>query len=206
MSRTTDWSSWHTPYDDPSSPLARRLAIVQRLVSEALNGTPPGPIRVISVCAGEGRDLLGVLAVHPRAGDVDARLVELDPRNAEVARAAALAGVDVVVADASHTSIYEGAVPADLLLVCGVFGNIPDADVERTISYLPTLCAPGAAVIWTRHRKPPDLTIAIRRWFVESGFEETAFESQDFWGVGANRFVGAPRPFEPKVRLFTFFR
>jgi hypothetical protein len=33
---------------------------------------------VISLCAGQGRDLLGVLADHPRREDVRARLVELD--------------------------------------------------------------------------------------------------------------------------------
>ena len=65
-----DWRAWHEEYDDPDSRLTRRLLVVQRYLSEALDRMPPGPIRAISVCAGEGRDLLGVLAVHPRAGDV----------------------------------------------------------------------------------------------------------------------------------------
>ena len=57
---------------------------------------------------GQGRDLLGVLADHPRRDDVRARLVELDVRNTALAeersRAARLTHVDVVTADASLTA------------------------------------------------------------------------------------------------------
>ena len=75
MSR--DWREWHTAYDG-DTPLTQRLAIVQARIADALDAAPPGPIRVISMCAGQGRDLLGVLADHPRRADVRARLVELD--------------------------------------------------------------------------------------------------------------------------------
>jgi hypothetical protein len=60
--------------------------------------------------------------------------------------------------DAALTDAYEGAVVADLLLLCGVFGNVTDEDVETTASNASRLCAPGAVVIWTRHRRPPDLS------------------------------------------------
>src|SRR5436190_1604292 len=109
-----DWHEWHRAYDAPDSPLSHRLAVVQRLIRAVLDAAPPGPIRVISMCAGEGRDLLGVLADHPRADDVHARLVELDPDLAGTARDNAPARVDVVVGDAGMTDVYEGAVPADL--------------------------------------------------------------------------------------------
>src|SRR5215475_11407524 len=119
-----DWSEWHRAYDIPGSPLAQRLAVVQQAISDALTAAPPGPIRVVSMCAGEGRDLLGVLRDHPRAGDVVGRLVELDPDLAASARSNAPAGIDVLVGDAGLARSYAGAVPADLVLVCGVFGNI----------------------------------------------------------------------------------
>ncbi|GHD35622.1 hypothetical protein GCM10010335_31060 [Streptomyces galbus] len=35
------------------------------------------------MCAGQGRDLIGVLAGHPRRDDVRARLVELDEKAEE---------------------------------------------------------------------------------------------------------------------------
>jgi RimJ/RimL family protein N-acetyltransferase len=205
-----DWVEWHAAYDDPGNPHARRLAIVRRRVAEALDAAPAGRLDVISMCAGEGRDLLEVLEHHPRAADVRARLVELDPRNVAVARgrAAALAGasVDVVEGDAGATDAYAGAVPAHLALVCGVWGNVPDADVEGTIGALPSLLADRGTVIWTRHRRPPDLTPAIRGWLAAAGFAELAFDAPDDaeFSVGAARLTSAPRPFEPGRRLFAF--
>jgi hypothetical protein len=207
---STYWQRWHEPYEDPGSYLSRRLAVVQQRIAERLSAAPAGPIVAISACAGEGRDLLGVLRDHPRRSDVRARLVELDPVNAEVARAAAehlaLADIEVVNADASVTDAYAGWVPADLILLCGVFGNVVDRDIEHTIRRLPTLAAPGASVVWTRHRGEPDLTPAVRRWFAEAGFDELAFDGPDdaLFGVGLHRFVGDPEPFEPGVKLFEF--
>jgi hypothetical protein len=207
-----DWFDWHRPYDEPGSNLARRLAIVQRRIREALDEHASGPIRVVSVCAGQGRDLIGALAGHPRRGDVVARLVELDPRNAEVAVAAArearLTGVEVVQGDASLSGAYDGAVPADLVLVCGVFGNIRDADIAGTVRLLPQLCAPGARVIWTRHRRPPVLTPALRRWFTEAGFEELSFDAPagTTVSIGVNRLAGPPAALQPGRRMFTFVR
>jgi hypothetical protein len=69
-----------------------------------------------------------------------------------------------------------------------------------------SLCAPGALVLWTRHRRPPDLTPAIRSWFGEAGFREEAFDtSQDgFMSVGAHRLAGEPAALALGQRLFTF--
>ena len=62
-----DWAAWHDDYDRPGSSLAIRLAIVQDLLRRALDCAPVGPIRMISMCAGQGRDILEVLPLHPRA-------------------------------------------------------------------------------------------------------------------------------------------
>ena len=131
-----DWYEWHEQYEDPDSHLVQRLATVQSRIRAALDEAPPGPLRAISVVAGQGRDLIPVLATHPRGADVTARLVELDPRNAEVARelAAGMSSVDIVTGDASLVEVYAGLVPADLVLLCGLFGNITDEDIRATIS------------------------------------------------------------------------
>ena len=88
---------------------------------------------------------------------VQGRLVDSDPTLADrarrTAREASLTGIEVVVADAGTTSAYAGAVPADLVLACGIFGNIVDTDIERTIRALPMLCAEGATVIGTRWQR-----------------------------------------------------
>ncbi len=207
MARGQDWLDWHGGYDRPGSRLAHRLAAVQAQIAGALDGAAPGPVQVVSMCAGQGRDLLGVLAVHPRRDDVRGRLVEMDPRNVALARAAAPEGVEVVQGDATTTSAYEGAVPADLVLVCGVFGHATDDEIHRIVDHLPMLCAAGATVVWTRGgRRQPDLRPAIRGWFAGAGFEEVARLSGDdgSWGVGAHRLVGEPQPFRAGVRLFTF--
>ena len=105
-----DWHAWHDDYDEPGTPLARRLAAVQDQIRVALDAAPPGPLHAISLCAGQGRDLIGVLARHARGADVTARLVELHPRNAAAARdaaeAAGLPGVEVVTADAALTDWF----------------------------------------------------------------------------------------------------
>jgi hypothetical protein len=192
----------------PDSTLGRRLVLVQRQVCAVLDRAASGPLRAISICAGQGRDLIGVLADHPRRADVTARLVELDEHNVLLARraahAASLDAVEVLAADASITDAYAGAVPADLILLCGVFGNISQADIANTIRHLPSLCAPAATVIWTRHRHPPDLTPYIRKTFEQAGFAEFTFEDSPPFGVAANGLPGSPQPFEAGIRLFEF--
>jgi hypothetical protein len=206
-----DWRRWHADYDRPGSNLARRLAVVRARVADALDTAPPGPLRVLSMCAGQGRDLLGVLPHHPRRADVTARLVELDPVNAATAANAAaeagLDGVEVRIADAARTDEYADLVPADLVLVCGVFGNVDDADVERTVAHLPGFCKPGATVVWTRHRRPPDLVPQICDWFDAVGFEpHWLSDAGEQFGVGVHRYAGPPQPLTPGLSLFTFRR
>jgi predicted RNA methylase len=122
---------WHRSYDVEGSPLRQRLAIVQRLVRDAIDAAPAdGPVRILSLCAGRGTDVIEVLATHPRADSVEARLVESDPDLAARARsdaaAAGIDGLDVVTGDASVSDVAQGAVPADVLVACGIFGNVSD--------------------------------------------------------------------------------
>ena len=204
-----DWRAWHDAYDDPGSSLARRLAAVQARIAAALDAAPPGPLRAVSMCAGQGRDLIPVLAGHPRGRDVTARLVELDPGLAAIAHreaaAANLPGVEVVTGDASLTDAYAGAVPADLVLVCGVFGNITDADIRRTVGCCAQLCATGGTTVWTRARRPPDLVPQICAWFGEDGFELSWLSDPEAgFGVGVHRFTARPRPLAAGLRMFGF--
>jgi hypothetical protein len=216
----TDWVAWHEAYDDPNSPHRQRLTLIQRHIEECLEAHPPGRLRAISMCAGDGRDLLEVLHRHPRRVDVAARLVEIDAelagRAVVAARRDGLKRVEVVTGDGSATDAYEGAVPADLILICGVFGNVAPESIENTVRRLPQLCAPGATVIWTRHRRKPDLTPRIRKWFEAASFVELAFHApnpnssvltdsgQTWIGVGVHRYAGPPVPFHPGQRIFTF--
>jgi hypothetical protein len=206
-----DWVAWHAAYDDPSSSLSTRLRVVRGRLSRALDQAPAGLVRLVSLCAGQGLDVLGVLPGHPRGRDVSAVLVESDPHNAALARrgaaAAGLSQVEVLTADASRVDNYADALPADVLLLCGIFGNVSEGDIQRTAQAAPALCAAGATVIWTRHRRPPDLTPRIREWFRAAGFEEVAFDAlgtEALTGVGVGRLAAAPRSGLPRGPLFTF--
>lgn len=165
---------------------------------------------MISMCAGQGRDVVGALQGHPRRSDVAARLVELDPRNVAVARRLAsesgLSGIDIVAGDASTTSAYAGAVPADLILVCGLLGNLRFAEVRGALSHLPSLSSDGAVVIWTYHRLPPDRTPSVRQWFREVGYNEIAFEASPLGPevVGVDRLAAQPTLFQEGVTIFEF--
>ena len=208
----TDWRAWHADYADPSSLLSERLRLVQHHIGDWLDATAPGPVTVLTSCAGDGRDLLEVLAARSDADRVSATLIEADPRNAasasEHAGRAQLSGITVRCADAGTSDTYLGAVPADLVLLCGIFGNIEDDDVRRTIAATSQLCSRGARVIWTRHRRDPDLTPRIRGWFDEHGFREEHFAApaHAIWSVGVHRFAGAPSPLARGQHLFTFVR
>jgi predicted RNA methylase len=162
------------------------------------------------MCAGQGHDLLGVLAESPDAGRVSARLVELSPDNVAAMRIRAeLAGlaIEIVEGDASDTSLYEGAVPADLVLAVGIFGNIAEEDIFATIRALPQFCAPGATVLWSRGRQLRDITDRIRDAFTEAGFAETAFHRPEdaTFQIGAARYHGPAQRLQP-ARLFTFVK
>jgi hypothetical protein len=209
------WVRWHAPYEDPASNLSRRLRTVQSMIGEVLDALPnPETFRVVSMCAGQGRDVIDVLATHPRREDVSALLVELNPALVSFARdRAAAAGVGHLVriqqGDAAQSRWYADYVPADLVLVCGVFGNISAADITRTIQALPGWCKRGAHLIWTRHRRPPDATPGIRAECAAAGFTELAFVAPEdtVMTVGHYRLDADPSdspPFDPDQTLFDF--
>ena len=208
--RVRNWSEWHEEYDRPGSRLSRRLAVVQEYIRRALDLAPAAP-RIVSMCAGEGRDLLPVLAEHAKGRDAHALLVELDPRIIETARANAdalgLANVTFACADAGDTSAFAAGVPADIVLACGVFGNVTDGDIARTAATIPSLCAASALVLWTRGAEPDrDVIAHVRDAFAGAGFEELALhaEGEETFRVGMCRLTAEPAPYRQGVRMFSF--
>jgi hypothetical protein len=205
-----DWVEWHHDYDVPGSSLARRLEVVRELLRRAIRAGR-GPRQLVSLCAGDGRDVLPVLASEPGGGDIRALLVEADPVLAGRARLAAAGrpGIDVRTGDAGDTRLYQDVAPADLLLACGVFGNISTDDMRRTIAALPGLLAPHAIVIWTRGRgdngKYHDPSQEVRAEFRAAGFAEMDFVAPDDqrFRVGMSRYNGAKRA-KSRGTLFSF--
>jgi SAM-dependent methyltransferase len=212
MSELRDYRRWHQAYDDAGSGLSWRLRAVQRYLRDELDARA-GPVEIVSVCAGDGRDVIGVLAGRADAMRVRVTLIELDPIIASAAHSAAVAAglgqVDVRVADAGDTSAYVALVPADVVLLVGIFGNISDEDLKRTIDAAPQLCRPGGALIWSRGRDLNDRNDSVRACFADAGFTEVDYLVRDAVGgpaLGLVRYDGPVVALDPNRRLFTFQR
>src|SRR3954452_14708276 len=89
MATDSHWVNWHRMYEIDGSPLQQRLAIVQRHLATEIEARHAAgeSTRIVSLCAGQGRDVIGALAGHRGRSSVTARLVELDPQLVAEARA-----------------------------------------------------------------------------------------------------------------------
>lgn len=204
-----DWYRWYEGYDGPV--LSERLKAVRAHIDDALADTEAGRIHIISMCAGQGHDIVGALERSNRRDDAWALLVEWDERNVRAARqrvddAALTNRVTVKAADAGGTDAYQEIVPAGVILVCGVFGSLTDEDIDRTVETLPTLAAPGAHVIWTANRSQgPELWETALASFARHGFAPAASHSRSARiGVGRHRLMADPEPFLAGRRMFAF--
>jgi len=212
VKKVDDWNDWHDEYDDPDSELAGRARGVRRRVAELVTACTPGPVTVVSICGGQGREVIGALADHPRRADVRGRLVELDPGNAEFARRSAevagLTGFAVVNGDASAQPAYAGLPPVDVAVVSGLFGHLDDDDQVRLISFLRSLLRPEASVVWTFFLRARRRTERLRNFFAEQGFEEVVFDQlpgeQYRFTVAVSRHHGDTQPRPEGDRIFTF--
>ena len=207
-----DWFEWHDLYQTEPK-LQQRLQIVREYISRAIDASPAGIVRVVSACAGDGRDLLETLSNHPRTKDVRARLVELNLQLAERGRAAVESAgltkkIEFVNNDATYSSNYTGAVPADIIIVCGIFGNLPDeAELKRLIENLSFLAKTGSFAIWTRgHTDGISHSDTVRQVFRAAEFEEVDFKltSTGDMGVGIHRYLGEGLPLPQDQQLFVF--
>lgn len=212
MPALRDYVQWLHRYDDPDSPLSWRLRTIQQWLHDDLDARP-GPIDLVSVCAGDGRDIIDVLHARHDASRVTVVLLEAHPEVADLARQrardAGLDQVEVRTCDASLTRSYVGAVPADIVLLVGLLGNMSHEDVSTTITTTPQMCRPGATLIWSRGRDRDDINDRVRREFTDVGFTEQHYAASDQPtrpAAGLMRYDGATAPLDPDRHLFTFFR
>jgi hypothetical protein len=210
---TMDWMAWHKNYE-ASPALKTRLLVVREHLARCFDAQHPGVIQMLSICAGDARDLIGVLATHPRRLDVKAYLIE---NNTELAvqgkKVIEEAGFEkelhYIIGDATISSTYLGLVPVDVVLMAGVFGNLRSEEVGRLVQNLCVLCKPEGVVIWTRHRRLHDglnQIKLIRRCFDESDFEEVHIENtpDDAFTIGSHRYKGTVQVLYSGIKLFEF--
>ena len=213
MSAKPDWLEWYKGYD--TSPDRRaRLRFVQTYIHNALNAYSKEPINIISLCAGDGRDLIPVLNTHPRRAHVRGTLVEMNPTlvtrgRSAIEAAALLDQLSYLEADATLSSTYEHIAPADMVIVAGIFGNLLASQVPLLIQNLPALCNSDAFVIWTRHRRynnGMEQIPIISKLLQDNQFEPIRFDttSDTGYSVGMNRYVGSRKQLILEKKWFEF--
>ncbi len=203
------WESWHDPYRDKDSYLSHRLETVKRRLKESI-GQFEVPVKVLSLCAGQGHDVIQTLRENPSLNISKALLVELDPKNVSIGegeiRLSGLENVSYLEGDAANMALYSDFVPVEILMLCGIFGNITLEDIRKTLAASSSFLTLGGTLIWTRHRRKPDVTPKIRNWCEEFGYQEVAFDApdKDDFSVGTYQLEKAPLPFVSDGKLFQF--
>jgi len=212
-SRSSAWSRWpEEAYKQER--YQQRLLTVQEHLAECLEAVPIGSVHITSMCAGDGRDVTGVLRSHPRRKDVSARLVELDRRSVAIGvRRSIDAGLEHAVTflnkDATAYATYKDIGPADIVLVCGVWGHVPTHERARLVRAITSLCKPGGAVIWTRGVSNGVARLhEIQSLFSRSSWVEVRLSvtSDRNWAVTTYRYCGPPRELPDSGQIFHFQR
>ncbi len=208
-----DWTDWHQRYDTSDS-LAARLNIVREQVVAAIDECPVGPVTIVSLCAGDGRDVIAALTEHPRREDASAWLLDTHleslVRGEAMAEQARIAGqVRFIQADAGLAASYAGLAPADIVLLSGFLGHIRREDIPCLIANLPMLCKTQGFVIWNKHlvaNGGPATVPAIREKLESVRFEEVYFQATgpEGYAVGRACFRGKSIELEPARLLFEF--
>jgi hypothetical protein len=208
---TDGWSGW------PGKAYARsgyhqRLSAVQTHLSQCLDSAPGGEVRIVSICAGDGRDVIGVVESHRRRNEITAWLVELNRHSVSVGvRRATSAGLEERVrylnADATIYETYRNVWPSDIVLVCGVWGHVPVCDRMPLVRAIAGLCKSGSSVIWTRGVSRGHAHLqAIQSLFADSDWNEVrlSITPDRKWAAATYRYVGAPLDRPQGGRIFQF--
>jgi hypothetical protein len=207
-----DWAKWHDLYE-VSIPLKERLIAVREQIAAAASKVPGKSLHLVSICAGDGRDVIGTFAASDERQDVHATLIESHPELVTRGQAAVdqlgLAGrITFRCADATQSSTYVDIRPAHIIVLSGVFGNLKERDVQRLIAALPSLCDREASVIWTRNLfdDGEKATQIIGECFVAADFTEEVLVRTPlgFVAVGTHSFRGVRRPLAANSTLFEF--
>jgi len=203
-----EWPQW--AYKQPA--YLHRLAGVQQHLAAALDAAAGGTIRVLSICSGDGRDVLGTVQSHTRRGDVRAWLVEQSADSvAAGARHAQQLGLDRNVhflnTDATVFEAYQKIAPANIILVCGVWGHVPALERKAVVDALARLCEPGGAVIWTRRvSKGMHRLEQIQSHFNQPAWQQQSltFTADQAWAIVTHRYCGPRLKLPASGQLFHF--
>jgi Putative methyltransferase len=207
------WSGWpERAYGQER--YQQRLFVVKEHLAECLNIAPHGQVRITSLCAGDGRDVIGVLASHQRRNDVAACLVELNRQSVAVGlRLTKSAGLEKIVdfrnEDATVYTTYKNSPRSDIVLVCGVWAHVPVHERGQLVDAIACLCKPGGTVIWTRGvSKGMTRLHEIESLFTGAYWNKVriSLTPNKNWAVASYRYSGPPKELSRCERIFHFTR
>jgi hypothetical protein len=207
------WSNWPARAYRRNN-YQQRLTAVQSHLAECLSESAAGEVRIVSVCAGDGRDVIGVLPSHERREDAKAWLVELDRKSVEAGRRAVLAAglathVQFVHGDATDHAAYANLLPCSIVLLCGVLGHVRPDERAETIKRVAQFCEPKGSIIWTRGFRGCESRVReIETLFDEADCERVrrSVTQDQKWAVVTNRYLGPRYEAPTSGRIFTFER
>jgi hypothetical protein len=205
-----DWWEWHKEYSVADSYPSLRREAVSYHTARALCIAPAGPIRVMSVCAGQGLDIISGFVGDAHTANVDCVFLEYDPRNAlEAASNLSVVGLrsyEVRVCDAGLCDSYAGSGRANIMYLVGLISHLSDAEISSLIAAIPNLCSQGAQVIWTVPKSNPEVVHMATSKLMEAKFDQVL--RTDIGSVGmvvTSQFMGVPQSrLEAGSRIFTF--
>jgi hypothetical protein len=214
-----DWFQWHNGYEQYPA-LVRRLKLVQAQIRRCIDACPAGEIHIVSVCSGDGRDLLGAISEHPRRDDIRALMVELHPGLVDSGKAAFDAAglsrrITFINDDAASAAPYLGTPRADIVLMCGMLGLVHPSNFPGAVRTMQALCKEGGHVVWTRRLDSNGFQYfrGLNRSLKEEGFRraQMAFTSvylpfirskDPVFAVSTHRYTGQPVPLPEQGHLF----
>jgi hypothetical protein len=209
--RSGKWSGWpQVAYRREN--YQQRLRVVKVHLAECLNDAAQGPLRLVSLCAGDGRDVIDVLQSNRRRNDVGAWLVELNGQSiADGALHMKASGLEKLVnfihADATDYLTYQTLVPCDIILLCGVWGHVPVNERALLVRALASFSKPGGSLIWTRGiSRGMDRLNEIQSQFANSSWERVrlSFTPNDKWAISTHRYCGPSLELPASGRIFNF--
>jgi SAM-dependent methyltransferase len=207
------WSNWPARAYLRSS-YRLRLGEVQAHLSRCLDEAAPGPVYIVSLCAGDGRDVTGTLEAHPRRSDVEAWLVERDWKSVEAGIQSAAGKelrdhVHFILGDATNYATYANLSVCDIVVFCGVLGHVMPCEKAETVKRVAQFCKPGGAIVWTRGLKRGKSRVSdVERLFDQALCEKvrSSVTADGKWGIVTHRYMG-PAVERPKCgRIFNFRR
>ena len=206
------WKPRRSYPDYQKNRFQQRLLAVQEHLAECLDSSPRGSVHIISMCAGDGSDVIGVLGSHPRRSDVFAWLVESNSQTVadgilQSTRAGLENTVEFLTEDGTLYATYKRIAPTDIVLLCGVWGHVPAQERVQLVRALACLCKPGGTVIWTRGvSKDMTRLREIQLLFDDPSWNLVRFTltSDKKWSVGTYRYRGPPLELPESGQIFHF--